>query len=42
MVKFTQFRDFEELQEKSAFFKISAQTFQAEDFVNIFLRFWGF
>ena len=32
------------LQEKSAFLKISAQAFEAGDFLNIFLRFldiWG-
>ena len=30
------------LQEKSAFLKISAQAFEAGDFLNIFLRFSGF
>ena len=28
--------------EKSAFLKIAAQAFEAGDFLNIFLRFWGF
>ena len=39
MLKFTQFK---KLEEKSAFSKIAGQLFEAEDFLNIFLRFWGF
>ena len=45
MIKFTNllsFVTFKELQEKSAFLKIAAQAFEAGDFLNIFLRFWGF
>ena len=33
---------FKEPLEKSGFQKIAAQAFKAEDFLNIFLRFWGF
>ena len=35
------FITFKELLEKSAFLKITAQAFDAGDFVNILLRFWG-
>ena len=40
--KFTQFFIFKELYEKSALLKIPAQAFEAEDSLNIFLRFLGF
>ena len=36
------FVTFIELQEKSVFLKVASQTLQTEDFLNIFLRFWGF
>ena len=36
------FVTFKELWEKSVFLKIAAQTFDAGDFLNIFLRFLGF
>ena len=39
MLKFTQFVTFKELWEKSAFLKIAAEAFEAEDFLNIFLSF---
>ena len=39
MVKLTQFKD---LQEKSMFLKIAVEAFEAGDFLNIFLRFFGF
>ena len=38
-LKFTQFFIFKELYEKSALLKIAAQAFEAEDSLNIFLRF---
>ena len=38
---FLNFVTFEGLQEKSAFFKISAETSEARAFLNIFLRFLG-
>ena len=42
MLKFNNFVTFKELYEKSAFLKRGAQAFEAEDFLNIFLRFSGF
>ena len=42
MLKFTQFYYFKELQEKPRFSKIPAESYEAEDFLNIFLRVWGF
>ena len=42
MLKLTQIVTFKQLYEKSAFLKIAAQTFEVGDFLNIFLRFWGF
>ena len=42
MLKCTQFVTFKELYEKSAFLKIAAHTFEAGDFLNIFLRHWSF
>ena len=42
MLKFTQFVTFRELWGKSTFLKIAAEAFGAEDFLNIFLSFWGF
>ena len=30
------------IKEKSAFLKIAPQAFQTGDFLNIFIRFWGF
>ena len=36
------FVTFIELQEKSVFLKVASQILQAEDFLNIFLRFRGF
>ena len=42
MLKLLNFVTFKELQEKSAFLKIPAQAYEAGDFLNIFLRFWGF
>ena len=30
------------IKEKSAFLKIASQAFQTGDFLNIFIRFWGF
>ena len=38
----TNFVTSKELQEKSAFLKIATQVFEAGNFVNIVLRFWGF
>ena len=34
--------NFKEFWVKSPFFKIAAQTYEAGDVLNIFLRFWGF
>ena len=42
MLKLNQFVTFKEHWEKSAFLKIVAQVFDAEDFLHIFLRFWSF
>ena len=42
MLKFTNFATFKELQKKSAFLKIAAQIFETGDFLNFFLRRWGF
>ena len=43
MLKFTPNSvTFKKLKQKSAFLKISAQVFEAGDFLNIFLRFSGF
>ena len=42
MLKFAHFLTFKELQEKSEFSKIATQAFEAGDFLNIFVRFWGF
>ena len=42
MLKFNNFVTFKELCEKSAFLKRATQAFEAEDFLNIFLRFSGF
>ena len=36
------FVTFKELKEKLVFTKITAQAFEAGNFLNIFLRFWGF
>ena len=36
------FVTFKELLEKSVLLKIATQTFEAGDFLNIFLRFWAF
>ena len=36
------FVTFKELQKKLASFETAAQAFKAGDFLNIFLRFWGF
>ena len=36
------FVTFKGLSEKSAFLKTAAQAFEAGDFLNIFIRFWGF
>ena len=41
MPKFTQIT-FKELWEKSFSLKTAAQSFEAGDFLNIFLRFWSF
>ena len=38
MLNLLNFVTFKELLEKSAFLNIAAQAFQAEDFINIFLR----
>ena len=43
MLKFTPNSvTFKKLKQKSAFLKISAQAFEAGDFLNIFFWFWGF
>ena len=42
MLNLLDFVTFKELKEKFMFLKIAAQTFEAGDFLNIFLRFWCF
>ena len=43
LLKFTRnFVTFIEIWEKSTFQKIAAQAFETEDFLNVFLKFWGF
>ena len=36
------YKTFKELLEKLVLLKIATQTFEAGDFLSIFLRFWGF
>ena len=40
--KLLNFVTLKQLDEKSAFLKTAAQQFDAGDFLNIFLRIWGF
>ena len=42
MIKLSQSCNFQRALRKSAFLKITAQAFEAGDFLNIFLRFLGF
>ena len=42
MLKFTQFCNFQELQEKSVFLLIVAQRSETGNFLKIFWRFWDF